>query len=276
MRVLRLELAYDGASFHGWQIQSQPDTVQGELQRALGRLTKRPELKVNGASRTDAGVHALGQVASIPWPDDARAIGPHELMRALDSLLPDPISVLRLEEVHALDHRGRPFHARHCARGKRYRYRIWASRLRNPFLASVAWQPRGLPDLDGWQRARDAAALLLGEHDFAGFRAADCAANDTVRTLHRLDLLPPADGDHTWEILVEGSSFLKNMVRVIAGTLFDVAYGRLSIDHVADALRTGDRARAGQTAPAHGLCLEEVFYPDFPWTLPRWSLPPRP
>lgn len=275
MTVYRFEIAYDGAPFSGWQIQPQARTVQGEVHKALQRLTGLPQVKVNGASRTDAGVHALGQVVSLPWPQEARAFHPHELMRALGAILPEEISVLRMERVEALDHQGRPFHARHCARGKRYRYRIWSHRVQNPLARRDHWHPRGAPDNEGWDRAHRAAEILVGEHDFAGFRASDCVAPNTVRTLHRVELIPPTDGRRDWCLVVEGTAFLKNMVRVLAGTLLDVACGRIDLERLQRALDSGDRALAGQTAPAHGLCLEEVFYPDFPWAQPRWTLPPR-
>ncbi len=274
MTVFRLELAYDGAAYHGWQIQPQEQTVQGAVQKALSRLTGQAT-KVNGASRTDAGVHALGQVVSIQWPENVRRFHPNELMRALDAILPRDISILRLDEIPGLDADGWPFHARHCARGKRYRYKIWAHRLKNPFLAHTAWKPKGATHKFQWDLAHEAATHMLGTHDFGGFRASDCVAPGTIRTLNRVEIIEPQANDFTYEIVVEGSAFLKNMVRIIAGTLIDVARRKITPAQIDEIFATQNRVMAGQTAPAHGLCLEEVFYPNFPWASPRWSMPPR-
>lgn len=275
-RVYRFELAYQGAAYHGWQVQAEGRacTVQGTVQDALSKLASRP-VKVNGASRTDAGVHALGQVVSVPWPQGARLVPPNEMMRALHALLPDDMSVLRLEVVEGLDARGRAFHARHCARGKRYRYRYWTNRVPQPFLRHQHWHLKRAPSEEGWLLAQEAAKVLLGTHDFGGFRAADCAAEDTTRTLHRVELVAPQAGDFEVQLVVEGSSFLKNMVRILAGTLLEVAQGKMPPSALERILETRDRGLAGQTAPAHGLCLEEVFYPDFPWSAPRWTMAPR-
>ena len=269
MHVVRFELAYEGKDYHGWQIQPNDRTVQGEVHAALGELLG-TEVLVNGASRTDAGVHALGQVVSFPWPGKAREMGRREIQRALNALLPHDMSVLRLETIHQMDHRGRPFHARHCARGKRYRYRFWVAPMTHPFHRNKTWHLKYVKDL---KLAIAAAQRLVGRHDFAGFRASDCSASDTVRDIYRVDLNPVDQGAGHVELVVEGSAFLKNMVRIIAGTLADVARGRLRVDDVELALARGDRRKAGQTAPPHGLCLEEVFYPDFPWEQQRWTKP---
>lgn len=270
--VIRFELAYDGGAYHGWQIQTRVASVQRTVQEVLERVVQRP-VKLNGASRTDAGVHARGQVAAFEYPE--RKLSPYVLQRALNGLLPDDISVLRLEEVTGLDPSGRPFHPRHCARGKRYHYSIWPMRVPNPALRDRAWHPhQRLPDAAGWERAQRAADLLLGEHDFAGFRASDCSATSTVRVLHRVHIVVDEGPTQCVRLEVEGSAFLKYMVRVITGTLFGVATGDLSIERVEEILRDGDRQRAGRTAPPHGLELMEVFYPDFPWTRPRWQMPP--
>lgn len=270
-RVIRMEIAYDGTNFSGWQIQTSARTVQGEVHKALERLLGRPT-KVNGASRTDAGVHAMGQVVSFPWPEDARQIGNNELMRALLALLPKDVTVLRLEDTYLRDSKNRLYHARHCSRGKRYRYKLWAGRIHNPFESPYHWQlRRSLPD-DAYERISDAARRLVGTHDFGGFRASDCSAEKTVRHLFRAEILRPGPYDFEYEIVVEGSAFLKYMVRIIVGTLMDVAYGRMEPDHIDTILQTADRTIAGQTAPPQGLHLEEIFYPDFPWKTARWSM----
>lgn len=269
--VIRFELAYDGTDYHGWQIQTDPITVQGEVHRVLSEIFQEPAW-VNGASRTDAGVHAWGQVVSFPYPDARSKPSPYTLQRALNGMLPRDMSVLRIEHVEGLDTNGRLFHARHSGRGKRYRYTIWPHRIPNPFLLRKAWRLRRAPDEDGWRRAAEAASRLVGTHDFSGFRAAGCEAQTTVRTLHRVEVTPPASPGDPAYVVVEGTSFLKYMVRIIVGTLLDIACGRRPIALIDEVLAAGDRRAAGQTAPPGGLCLEEVFYPNFPWSIDRWEV----
>ncbi|MEO1273098.1 MAG: tRNA pseudouridine synthase A, partial [Myxococcota bacterium] len=227
--VIRFELAYNGTPYHGWQIQKEPITVQGELHRVLSTILQEPAW-VNGASRTDAGVHAWGQVVSLPYPDAFNKPSPYTLQRAMNGMLPPDICVLRIEHVDQLDTNGRLFHARHSGRGKRYRYTIWPHRIPNPFMTRTAWRPRRAPDHIGWERAQEAATRLLGTHDFAGFRASGCEAETTVRTLHRVEVIPPTDPGTPAYVVVEGTSFLKYMVRIIVGTLMDIACGRRPID----------------------------------------------
>jgi tRNA pseudouridine38-40 synthase len=272
--IVRFELAYHGAAFHGWQIQPNVRTVQGEVHVALSKFLQ-TEVWTGGASRTDAGVHAMGQVVSFPWPDGVRYMSPHEVQRALHAFLPVDTSVTRLEFTTACDHNDRPFHARHCARGKRYRYHVWFGRIRHPFLSDRTWQCRRTPSQEGWDNMAKAAAMLVGEHEFAGFRASDCTATKTVRRLDRVQWLQGSGGPHHFELVVQGTAFLKNMVRIITGTLLDVGYGRLELDRIPEILATGDRTLAGRTAPPHGLILEEVFYPDFPWAEETWTLSNR-
>ena len=253
MPRIRLLVAYDGAAFHGWQIQPTVRTVEGELTRAAERLLACGQggVKVQGASRTDAGVHALGQVAHIQYdaPRD-----PWDFVRGLNGLTEDDVTVVRAEPVDDA------FHARHEARGKIYHYRIWAHRFINPHERRRAWHVRAHLDLD---RMREAAALLVGTHDFAAFRAADCEAKTTVRELWRVDVV--GEGEQI-RIEVEGSAFLKYMVRIISGTLVDVGRGHLSVEDVAALMKgEGTRSGAGQTAPPHGLTLVKVHYPDWPW-----------
>ena len=272
--IVRFELAYHGAAFHGWQIQPRDRTVQGEVHAALKQFLHR-DVWTGGASRTDAGVHALGQVVSFPWPDDVRYMSPHEVQRALNAFLPDDTSVRRLEFITALDHQDRPFHARHCARGKRYRYHVWFGRVPHPFLLDRTWLVRRPPKPEGWEAMRAAAAALVGVHDFSGFRASDCTATKTHRRLDRVEWVRGAVGAHHYELVVQGTAFLKNMVRILTGTLLDIGCGRMEPDRIQRVLETGDRRLAGRTAPPHGLVLEEVFYPDFPWEHEPWTLSPR-
>ncbi len=244
MTVYRLTIEYNGAPFSGWQTQPDQRTVQGDLQSALAILLRGPT-RLQGAGRTDAGVHAVGQAASfetdVPITED-------RIRKGLTALCRPDIAVVRAEAV------ADGFNARFDARGKHYRYHIFNRSAPSPLRRGTAYHvPRPL-DLDAMAAA---AARLIGEHDFAAFRAADCGRENTVRritdiTVKRDDALITVD--------VRGTAFLKYMVRIIAGTLVDVGLGRLTPDDVEEALRVRDRTRAGRTAPAHGLTLMAVFY----------------
>jgi tRNA pseudouridine38-40 synthase len=131
-----------------------------------------------------------------------------------------------------------------------------------------------MPTSAGWDRGHEATRLLLGEHDFAGFQAAECVATDSVRRLDTVEWVQGGAGPHHYELVVVGTAFLRNMVRIIAGTMLDVVFGRISLERLSEALSTGKRSLAGQTAPPHGLVLEEVFYPEFPWSQAAWTMPP--
>ncbi len=252
MKTIRMQVAYDGRAYHGWQIQPEDRTVEGVLTRAVTRILNADEpVKVQGASRTDSGVHARGQVAHF-YHDTDRT--PWELTRGLNGLTDDDICVVRLEEAD------QEFHARHSARGKIYRYRIWNHRFPHPFLRGRAWHIRRDLDVEAMQRASE---LLVGRHDFAGFRSTNCASPTTVRTMDRVEVRP--QGDRFVEIIVQGEAFLQYMVRIMSGTLVDIGMGRLEASAIEKAFRTKDRRDAGMTAPAHGLELVEVFYPDFDW-----------
>lgn len=244
---IKLQLAYDGAAYHGWAAQPDVPTVQGELRRALARLLACDEADVamQGASRTDAGVHALGQVVNV-WHDTDRT--EWDFVRGLNALCADDITVWSAEVV------ADAFNARHDSRGKRYRYRIWPHRFPDPLRRRQTWHVRAALDVEAM---RAAAAHLVGTHDFTSFRAADCQAQTTVRELTRVELVPHDDELVLW---VEGTAFLKYMVRNIAGTLVDVGRGQLDADALPEILVARDRQRAGQTALPHGLTLMDVFY----------------
>ncbi len=264
MPTIRLQIAYHGAAYCGWQIQPRDRTVEGELTRAVTKILDAAEpVKVQGASRTDSGVHALGQVAHFRH-HSGRSLW--DFARGLNALTADDICVVRVEEAPD------EFHARHSARGKIYRYRIWNHRFVHPFLREQSWQVGQSLDL---QAMREGAALLVGEHDFRGFRAADCESETTVRRMDRVEV---SRSGAMVEVVVQGEAFLKYMVRVMVGTLVDVGAGRIPVRQVGEAVESGDRQRAGQTAPARGLTLEEVFYPGFPWVgeAPRLGAPTLP
>lgn len=251
MKTIRLQIAYDGSAYCGWQIQPEVPTVEGVLTRAVTKLLGAEEpVKVQGASRTDSGVHATGQVAHFRH-DSARELW--VILRGLNALTDDDLWVMRAQEAPP------EFHARHSARGKIYRYRIWNHRFEHPFLRVRSW--RVGPRLD-FKAMAQAATDFVGEYDFSAFRAADCESLTTIRRIKRVELYRRGS---ELEILVEGDAFLKYMVRIMVGTLVDIGLERLPEDTVRRALQSGDRLDAGQTAPAKGLTLEEVFYPDFPW-----------
>ncbi len=244
MRQIRLIVEYDGTTLCGWQRQLNGPTVQGHLEDALATLLTHPAA-VTGASRTDAGVHASGQVACFRTE---RTIPLHGIRRGLNSMLPDSIAIREATEVPE------DFHPRHSATGKHYRYTIFVRPDRSPLVRERAWHHPDPLDHDAMAAA---AALLVGEHDFAAFRAAGCAAKTTVRTLSAIELSAPPD---LLVVDVRGNAFLRNMVRILVGTLVDVGSGRLEVAQVAEILASKDRVRAGVTAPAHGLELVEVRY----------------
>jgi tRNA pseudouridine38-40 synthase len=246
-----LRVEYDGHDFHGWQFQPQQRTVQGALQEALSKILQRP-VTTEGAGRTDAGVHARGQVASFVADTN---IPPEGLRKGCNTLLPDDVAVTAACQVPP------EFSARRSAVGKRYCYRIWTAADRSPLWYRLSWHRRFPLDP---ARMREAAAHLIGEHDFAAFRAADCDRKTTARTLTRVDVVDPGSGGggerQPLVIVVEGDAFLKNMVRIIAGTLIEIGHGRRPVESIPKALASGKRTDTGITAPPEGLTLEQVYY----------------
>jgi tRNA pseudouridine38-40 synthase len=263
-RTLKLTLAYEGTAYVGWQRQAEGVSIQGLLEEALSRLAGTPVV-VHGAGRTDAGVHALGQVAS------ARVALAHELpviRRALNAILPADIRVLAVDDAAA------GFHARYSAAGKTYEYRIWQGEVQPPFARAWSWHvPRPL-DAEAMDRA---ARVLQGTHDFSAFKSAGGSVATSVRTvaLARVGLREPsadvsagpgpqADagaGGRFVIVRLEADGFLRHMVRAVVGTLVEIGEGRREEDSVAALLDSGDRAAAGATAPPHGLVLVRVLYP---------------
>jgi tRNA pseudouridine38-40 synthase len=244
-RQIRLVVEYDGTSLCGWQRQANGPTVQGHLEEALGKLLTH-EVSVLGASRTDAGVHARGQVASFRT---ARQIPLHGIRRGLNSMLPRQIAIRDAAEVPD------DFHPRFSATGKHYRYTILVRPDRSPRWRDRAWHQSEPLSIEAMVAA---AAPLLGEHDFAAFRAAGCSARTTTRRIEAIELSAP-DPDLIF-IDVRGNAFLRNMVRILVGTLVEVGAGDRPPGQVAEILASRDRTRAGITAPAPGLELMEVQY----------------
>jgi tRNA pseudouridine38-40 synthase len=246
----RLTLQYDGTEFHGWQVQSGERTVQGELARVLA-LLEGNDVVVHGAGRTDAGVHAEGQVASVRL---RREIGPERLRAALNGNLPRDVRVMEAG-VAAED-----FHARYSARGKTYVYRISNAPVMSPFLARYALHEARPLDTE---RMQAAARLFIGEHDWTAFSAAQSEARTRVRTVTGLEVMETVDArgrGRLIEIEASADGFLRYMVRSIAGTLLAAGRGEMDGGTIARAINTGDRSLAGATAPAHGLTLVKVHY----------------
>jgi tRNA pseudouridine38-40 synthase len=249
-RNLKVTLEYDGTGFEGWQRQPAPArTVQQVVEDAILQMTGVFSC-VRGAGRTDAGVHARGQVANFRTEATIPLLG---FLRGLNSILPVDVAVTAIDEV------AEDWDARRAAKGKRYVYRVWNGSTRAPLLDRFVLHRYHPLDLEAM---REAAAPLVGEHDFSAFRAADCSRKNPVRIVRRLDIGTPQPG--LVEIAIEATAFLKQMVRVIAGTLIEVGLGERAPAEVAEILASRDRARAGKTAPARGLTLERVDYHDAP------------
>jgi tRNA pseudouridine38-40 synthase len=243
-RNLRLVIEYDGTDFAGWQRQTGQRTVQGCIEEAFATMTGGPVI-VRGAGRTDAGVHANGQVASARLASRIPVAG---FLRGLNAQLPPDIAILDLTDVPD------DFDARRSARGKLYRYSIWNHLVRSPRHRRDSWNYRAPLDVHAM---RAAAAVFVGEHDFRGFRAADCGRTSTVRVMRSFEVVRQG-AMVTCE--VEGTAFLKNMVRIMVGTLVSAGRNELGAEDIRRLLVGGDRTQAGVTAPAHGLTLVRVVY----------------
>lgn len=246
----KLTLQYDGTDFHGWQMQNEERTVQGELTRVLSLLDGRGVV-VHGAGRTDAGVHAVGQVASAELQ---REITPDRLRAAINGNLARDVRVVKVEAVED------DFHARFSAKGKTYRYRIFNAPFMSPFWCRYAQHEARVLDIERIERA---ARLFVGEHDWTAFSAAQSEATTRVRNITGLAV------EERWsergrgrlvDMTVSADGFLRYMVRSIAGTLLSVGRGEMDEDQIQRALTGGDRRLAGATAPACGLTLMHVHY----------------
>lgn len=270
MQTWKLTIAYDGTDFHGWQVQPGERTIQGELQSALTRIVGESPLP-QGSGRTDAGVHALAQVASFPL--QAR-IPPANLLRALNRTLPGAIRILSAQIVPGT------FHARHSAIAKTYEYRVLpiepaATQICSPFLARYVYPYSWRVGFDLLKRA---AQALVGEHDFQSFAASDpnltariasesedsstqTRIHTTIRTIYASEWHQHiANGFHLLVYRVRGNGFLHHMVRNLVGTMLDIGRGYMRFDDIPSILAARDRTLAGPTAPARGLFLHSVEY----------------
>jgi tRNA pseudouridine38-40 synthase len=253
MRHFKLTIAYDGTDFHGWQIQANKPTIQGEIVSVLRRITQE-SIVLQGSGRTDAGVHALGQVASFRTQS---ALSAGEFQRALNALLPPTIRIPAAEEV------GPDFHARWSARGKIYRYRLYRGKVVPPTLwRYVLHYPFPLDE----DAMRIAASRYVGPHDFAAFAASTGSEDDdkersTVREIYSSELVRSEDGE---ELVynVRGRSFLRYMVRKMVGTLLEVGRGKLTPDDILRLYQLRDRSKSGPTVPPQGLCMVSVEHEE--------------
>ena len=244
MRTLKLTVAYDGTRFVGWQRQAEGESIQGVLEDVLARFEGAP-VTVHGAGRTDAGVHARGQVASVQLTCGHEAA---TLLRALNAQLPEDVRVLAVEDAPPA------FHARFSARSKSYRYQLGPGAVASPFDRAYVWT---LPERLDVAAMQQAAAGLVGTHDFAAFQSVGTHVPDSVRTITASRVA--ADGDLlVYDVTADG--FLRHMVRAIVGTLVEVGRGWRPADSMPALLEGGRRHDAGATAPPHGLFLVRVDY----------------
>lgn len=246
MKRMKATISYDGTLFSGYQVQPGERTVQLEIEKVLMKMHKGEHVRITASGRTDSKVHATGQVIHFDTTID---IPSEKMMKALNVQLPRDIRVLEVKEV-APD-----FHARFDVSGKRYRY-IWdCNTVQSPFRRHYTVETGGVkPDV---VQMLVAAEYILGEHDFSCFCAANTSVVDKVRTVHSLTFEWHGDELH---MVIEGNGFLYNMVRIIAGTLWEVGIGKRTSENVSEVIASRNRDLAGKTAPPHGLYLEKVFY----------------
>jgi len=247
MKRVLLKVAYDGTNYHGWQVQPGAVTVEGVLNEKLSELTGE-DITVIGASRTDAGVHALCNVAVF---DTSSTIPPERFSYALNTMLPEDISCKGSFEVP------NDFHPRKTDTEKTYEYTIINTEFPVPGRRNYAWHVRPKLDVD---KMRAAASVLIGPHDFRGFCSSKTQAGSTIRTIYSISVF--SEGNEI-KIIVRGDGFLYNMVRIIAGTLANAGgLGKLTPKDVELALETKNRSLAGLTAPPQGLCLADIYFPE--------------
>lgn len=246
MRNIKLIIQYDGTNYHGFQVQAGTDvaTVQGVLEEVLSQLTKE-KIKVVGAGRTDAGVHARGQVVNFKT---GCSIPIDRFTMAVNSLLPTDMVCSSAEEV------ADDFHASFSSQGKVYTYTLYNSQIPTVFDRHYTYHVPYKLDIPAM---RAAAAELLGQHDFAAFRSAGFTVKTSIRTLRRIDI---EEKTPLIRITFEADGFLYNMVRIITGTLIEAGRGKLTAAEVKRILESCDRKQAGSTVPPHGLCMERVLY----------------
>lgn len=247
MRRIRLIISYDGTNYVGWQVQPNGVSVQALLEKALFELTGE-QIRMEGSGRTDSGVHAKAQVAHF---DTEARMAADKFAIAMNMHLPPDIRVLFSEECDPT------FHARFSAKRKVYSYSVQLGPHADVFLRTTSLHLHYMPDVESMQKA---AAAVIGTHDFNAFKCADSSMENTVRTITR------SEWNRNGNLLVytvEGNGFLYNMVRILVGTMLEIGSGKRPVSDMENAIETGSRTSAGATAPARGLRLERVIYPDF-------------
>jgi tRNA pseudouridine38-40 synthase len=245
MRTIKLTIEYDGTHYLGWQVQPRGLTLQGVLQEKLSSLTGE-KIDLLGSGRTDAGVHALAQVAHFKTKS---RLDVQTIQRALNSLLPSDMVIQKVEEVDE------DFHARKQSKSKTYEYRILNRNIRSAFHRGYAWH---IPQTLNIREMKKATRSLIGEHDFSSFQSVGSPKRTAVRKVTRAEWKWSRDGFLRFEI--EANGFLKQMVRAIVGTLIEVGKRKITSEQFQKILDSRDRKKAGPTAPAHGLFLKEVKY----------------
>ena len=250
MRTLKLTIAYDGSRYGGWQVQPNAPTVQAKLELAMHQIVGEP-VRTTASGRTDAGVHAHGQVISCQTSSD---LSPARLVRGINSQLPDDIRVLEVEPAPS------EFHAIRDATRKRYRYRIWNANVLDVFQRDYVWH---IPIPLDIEEMRKAITLFRGQHDFMSFQSTGSPRKTTVRTMKDVGFdVQTVRGGQEITIELEADGFLYNMVRNIVGTLGWIGRGRQTADWIPTLIKQCNRREAGMTAPAKGLTLMKVWYDD--------------
>ncbi|MDD2496498.1 MAG: tRNA pseudouridine(38-40) synthase TruA [Tissierellia bacterium] len=244
VRNIKLTIAYDGTKYHGWQTQPNKITIQGEIERAIGIITKQ-RADLIGSGRTDKGVHALGQVANFISDTNIKS---DKIKIALNANLPKDIRIMQSEDVPM------EFHSRFDAHKKTYMYQIYNDYISSPFYRDYSFFVPYVLNVD---LMNEASKLLIGTHDFKGFMAAGSQVKTTVRTIYNFELVRK---NQLIKLYITGNGFLYNMVRIIAGTLIDIGKGSKDISCISNAIETGDRTVLGYTANPEGLFLKEVIY----------------
>jgi tRNA pseudouridine38-40 synthase len=244
MKNIKIVIEYDGTRYCGWQRQKNGVSIQETIEKAIEKVTGE-KTEIIGSSRTDAGVHAKGQVANFLT---SSTVPPEKICYAINSFLPDDIVILSSQEV-PLD-----FHSRYSSKGKKYSYTILNRKIPSALLKNYSAHIPYELNIEDMIRA---SKYFLGEHDFSAFKSTGSSVKGNVRTIKRLELIKDED---IIKMFIEANGFLYNMVRIIAGTLIEVGKGRIKPDDIPFIIDSRDRKKAGPTAPAQGLCLEKVYY----------------
>lgn len=244
MRNIKLTIEYDGTNYSGWQSQEDEITVQETIERAI-EISLGEKVRITGSGRTDAKVHALGQVANFYTNT---TIPTYKIKYILNNILPEDISILDSEEVELT------FHSRFSAKGKRYKYQIYNGKIGRPIYRNISYHVKHEIDIE---RMKEASKYLIGTYDFASFMSRKAVVHTTVRTIYNIEINKQ---EEFIEITIEGNNFLRNMVRIMVGTLVKIGTWKMNPEEMHKILLERNRCAAGPTAPPQGLFLEEVFY----------------